>query len=65
MDKMAKITRQEAKKLGINFNKDFFTLSHSQVLDLNRIGKLTGYQRTKNATGSYGRYFFYHLAKLK
>jgi len=66
---MSKISRSEAKKLaeklGISFKKNFFELSHSQVLDLNRIGKLTGYKKGASAPGSYGRMFFYHLVKIK
>ena len=66
---MAKITRQEAKKLaikmGIDFKKDFFELRSTSVTELVNIGKLTGYKKGKNAPGSYARMFFYHLQKIK
>ena len=66
---MAKISREEAKrvavKAGIDFHKDYHTLRSSEVDTLLTIRKLNGYRKPKNASGSTGRYFFYYLQRAK
>ncbi len=66
---MAKISayaaRDLAEKAGINFHKDFFVLSASEVDTLLTIRKLTGYRKPKNASGSTGRYFYHYLQKVR
>ncbi len=62
-----KLSRNEARrlaeKMGINFNRDFFTLSRSEVSTLLDIRKMVGYRKPKNANGSTGRYFYAYLQK--
>ena len=63
-----KITKQTAKRIaidyGINFKKDFYDLSSSQVTDLLKVAKMQGYKKPKTATGSTGRYYFEYLSKV-
>ena len=64
---MAKISKQEAKKLaikaGINFDADYHQLRSSQVSDLMAICKLTKYRKPTSASGSTGRYFYSYLQR--
>ena len=64
---MGKISKFDAyklaKKSGVNFNKDFHAQSKGN--ELAYIAKLAGYRKPKTASGSLGRYFFYHLLRLK
>ena len=66
---MAKITKQEARRLadkvGIDFSKDYHQLRASEVDRLDDIRKLTGYRKPVNASGSTTRYFFYYLQKVR
>ncbi len=52
-----------AKKVGVNFNKDYHAQSKGN--ELHDLARLAGYRKPKNANGSTGRYFFYHLDKLR
>jgi len=52
-----------AKKLGVNFNKDFHAQSYGT--ELSQLAKMSGYRKPKSASGSLGRYFFDHLNKLR
>jgi len=56
-----------AKKAGIKFGKypDSGVQSQSAMTELAAIAKLAGYRKPANANGSTGRYFYYHLAKLR
>lgn len=56
-----------AKKAGIKFGKypDFGVQSHSAMAELAAIAKLAGYRKPKTASGSTGRYFYYHLNRLR
>ncbi len=66
---MAKITRQEARRLavkaGVDFSKDYHQLRSSQVDSLLALAKLVGYRKPASASGSKGRYFFYYLLIAK
>ena len=55
-----------AKKAGIKFHKkDSDRQDWSAMQDLASIAKLAGYRKPKTASGSTGRYFFYHLLRLR
>ena len=55
-----------AKKAGIKFHKeDSDSQDSSAISELHAISKLAGYRKPKTASGSTGRYFFYHLLRLK
>lgn len=55
-----------AKKAGINFSKEDSDMQGlSAMSELASIAKLAGYRKPKTASGSTGRYFFYHLLRLK
>lgn len=54
-----------AKKIGIDFDKDFYEQRRSDIEELSAIAKLAGYRKPSSASGSLGRYFFEHLEKLK
>ncbi len=60
-----KISKSEAKtmakKIGVDFNKDFHSQSFGS--ELAAIAKLQGYRKPKNANGSTGRYYFNYLQK--
>jgi hypothetical protein len=62
-----KISKTEAiklaEKMGVNFDKDFLAQSYGN--ELSALAKLTGYKKPSSASGSTGRYFFYHLQKIK
>lgn len=62
-----KITKKDAytmaKKIGVNFNKEFHAQSFGS--ELTAIAKLAGYRKPKSASGSTGRYFFEHLDRLR
>ena len=64
-----KLTRQEAKRvaeqLGIDFHRDFYTLTPAQVDALLVVRKRQGYRKPVSASGSTGRYFFYYLKNAK
>lgn len=64
-----KITKQEAKalakKMGISFYGEFFTLSKTDVSNLVAIAKLQDYRKSKTAKGSTGRMYFEYLSKVK
>jgi len=64
---MAKLSKYEAYKLakrqGVNFSKDYH--SQSKGTELAALAKLSGYRKPKSASGSTGRYFFYHLDRLR
>lgn len=66
---MTKISKLEAyrlaKKAGADFDKDVHAQNIGVLLDMSAIARLAGYRRPKNASGSTGRYFFYHLDKLR
>lgn len=64
-----KMAKDEALKLakayGIKFTGDFHAdCSMSEGGYLSDLAKVVGYRKPKNATGSTGRYFYYHLYKL-
>ena len=63
--KVYKFTRQQAKAIaviyGIDFTKDFYQISSSQVGLLVDLAKKSKYRKPKTANGSTGRYFFDHL----
>lgn len=52
---------KELKAKGIDFKKDYFELSHSQIYELGQYGKQIGF-KTKNKTRPYG-YSFYQSLK--
>ena len=55
-----------AKKAGIKFHKkDSDQQDLSALSELAAVSKLAGYRKPKTASGSTGRYFFYHLLRLK
>ena len=62
-----KMTKEEAIKIavenGINFNEDFHVLSSGKVDTLVDLAKKVGYRKPESASGSRGRYFFYHLKR--
>ena len=62
-----KISKTEAikiaEKMGVNFDKDFLAQSYGN--ELSALAKLAGYKKPASASGSTGRYFFYHLQKIK
>ena len=66
---MTKISKLEAyrlaKKAGADFNKDVHAQNIGVLSDIAAIAKLVGYRKPKNASGSTGRYFFYHLDNLR
>lgn len=67
---MATISKYEAykiaKKAGIKFHwGDSDRQDLGAMLELHAIAKLAGYRKPKTASGSTGRYFFYHLLRLK
>lgn len=66
---MAKITKQEAKRLavkaGIDFSRGYHQLSNADVDKLLAIRKLNGYRKPVSASGSTGRYFFYYRKRLR
>ena len=71
VNKMVTISKIEAyrlaKKTGIKFGKhpDSGVQSPSAMTELAAIAKLAGYRKPKTASGSTGRYFYYHLARLR
>ncbi len=71
MSKKATISKSDAyklaKKAGIKFGKhpDSGVQSPSAMTELAAIAKLAGYRKPKTASGSTGRYFYYHLARLR
>jgi hypothetical protein len=62
-----KITKQDAKnlakKVGVDFTKDFHQQPMSVATELASIAKLKGYKKPANANGSTARYFFNYLKK--
>ena len=64
---MAKLTKQEAKKMaqkvGISFKQDYHQLRGDKVDFLMSLCKAVGYRKPKTASGSTGRYFYYYLKK--
>lgn len=64
-----KISPQEAKQLiqsdGIDFQRDFFQLSSSEVQRVLEVAKLAGYRKSKNAPGSTARMYYQYLSRLK
>jgi hypothetical protein len=64
-----KLSNEQAKrdliKAGIDFNEDFHTLPSSKVDLIVEAAKACKYRKPATASGSTGRYFFYHLAKVK
>lgn len=54
---------QEAEAMGVDFDKDFHEQSKGN--ELSDLAKKYGYKKPASASGSTGRYFFYHLQKLK
>jgi len=54
---------QKALSIGVDFDKDFFAQSFG--MELSEIAREAGYRRPPSAAGSTGRYFFYHLLKLR
>ena len=64
MPKMSKYeARRRAEAYGISFNRDFFTLSSSDVSYLVGLAGKVGYYKPKNANGSRGRYFYAYLQR--
>lgn len=51
-----------AKKEGVDFSKDFHAQSVGGIMT--DIAKLEGYRKPQNASGSRGRYFFYHIQRI-
>lgn len=64
-----KISPQEAKQLiqsdDIDFGRDFFELSSSEVQRVLEVAKLAGYRKRKDAPGSTARMYFQYLSRLK
>ena len=62
-----KISKAEAvrlaEKIGVDFKKDYHAQSYGN--ELAALAKLAGYKKPKTASGSTGRYFFYHLQKFE
>jgi len=57
---------KEAIKAGVNFKDNNSDQQDSSAMNaLADLAKKTGYKKPKNANGSLGRYFYYHLLKLK
>lgn len=53
-----------AKDYGIKFTGDFYAdCSNSQASYLSELAKVVGYKKPLSASGSTGRYFYYHLYK--
>ena len=63
-----KISPHEAKQLirsdGIDFSRDFFQLSSSEVQRVLEVAKLAGYRKSKNAPGSTARMYYQYLRRL-
>jgi hypothetical protein len=63
--KISKYTAKDiAEAEGIDFSKDFYTLSSSEQVRLVELAKMQGYRKSKNAPGSLARMYFYHLQKI-
>ena len=66
---MTKISKLEAyklaKKAGADFDKDVHAQSIGVLSDIAAIAKLAGYRKPQSASGSTGRYFFYHLNSFR
>ena len=64
-----KISPEEAKRLiesdGIDFRRDFFQLSSSEVQRVLEVAKLAGYRKSKSAPGSTARMYFQYLSRLR
>lgn len=54
-----------AKKAGAKFSRDSDEQTNSVMTDIAALAKLAGYRKPVTASGSLGRYFFFHLQKLK
>jgi hypothetical protein len=54
----------QARAAGINFARDFFTLSASEVGRVLDLADAFRYRKPKNANGSRGRYYFARLQRL-
>lgn len=54
---------KEAEAMGVDFDKDFHEQSKGN--ELAELAKKYGYKKPVSASGSTGRYFFYHLQKIK
>lgn len=53
---------EEAKRIGVDFDKDFHAQSFGN--ELHELAKKTGYRKSVSSSGSTGRAFFYHLQKM-
>lgn len=66
MNKLSKCEAyNEAKAAGIWFGGDADEQSVSNMTELADIGRRTGYRQPPHANGSYARYFYYHLDRLR
>jgi len=69
MARKPRLSHCEAKAMlerqGINFSKDVFELSTSQLTEVAEISRKTGYRKSKNAPGSTGRMYFQLLQRQK
>ena len=67
MAKLSKIDAYRiAKRSGVKFSlPDSDRQSMSAMSRLHRLAKKRGYRKPQYASGSTGRYFFYHLLRLK
>jgi hypothetical protein len=55
---------KSAKEAGIAFSGDYHAdCDTSKGSHLHDLAKKVGYRKPKNANGSTGRYFYYHLLK--
>jgi hypothetical protein len=63
-----KIDHHEAKRIlqsdDIDFRRDFFELSSSEVQRILEVAKLAGYRKRKDAPGSTARMYFQYLSRL-
>lgn len=62
-----KISKNEAIKIALDKGVDFKDDFHAQSIGdlMQELAEQTGYKKSKSASGSLGRCFFYHLASKK
>lgn len=50
---------------GVRFGEDWHKYSFRFGTEFHEAAKACNYRQPKNANGSLGRYFYYHLSKIK
>jgi hypothetical protein len=63
-DQLKQEAKEFAKLHGIDFSRDFHTLSFEQQDTLSTLAKGCKYRKPAGYPGSLGRAFFSHLAKI-